>query len=125
MKIKHFNLPFAVRLYKALGDESRIRILNLLAKAGPLCISDLELILGFTQTKTSRQVAYLKNAGLLMSLKKDQRVFCAVKEELSDLLSKLTGYSDRDSTLTTDFSTYKALHSNRELAAHSFDRLLK
>lgn len=122
MKIKHFSHSFAVRLYKALGDESRIRILYLLIKAGPLCISDLELILGFTQTKTSRQVAYLKNAGVLMSFKKDQRVFCKVKEELFEFMVKLLGYSDKDPVLKSDFETYKVLHSNRELAVHSFDR---
>lgn len=52
-------------VFKALADESRLRILNLLFRSGELCVCDIERITGFTQTKVSRHLSYLRNAGLL------------------------------------------------------------
>jgi ArsR family transcriptional regulator, arsenate/arsenite/antimonite-responsive transcriptional repressor len=54
-------------VFKALSDESRLRILNLLFISGELCVCDIESTTGFTQTKVSRHLLYLKNAGLLDS----------------------------------------------------------
>jgi ArsR family transcriptional regulator len=54
-------------VFKALADGSRLRILNLLFKSGELCVCDVESVTGFTQTKVSRHLLYLKNAGLLDS----------------------------------------------------------
>ncbi|MDX1904672.1 MAG: metalloregulator ArsR/SmtB family transcription factor, partial [Thermonemataceae bacterium] len=64
MRVKHFNLTVGSQIFKAFSDESRIRIMYLLFKNKEMCISDLELILDFTQTKISRHLIYLKNAGL-------------------------------------------------------------
>jgi ArsR family transcriptional regulator len=56
-----------VIVFKALGDEARLRILNLLFRTGELCVCDIEATTGFTQTKVSRHLLYLKNAKLLDS----------------------------------------------------------
>jgi ArsR family transcriptional regulator len=53
------------QLFKALSDASRLRILNLLFHSGELCVCDIESVMGFTQTKVSRHLAYLKRAGLV------------------------------------------------------------
>jgi ArsR family transcriptional regulator len=54
-------------VFKALSDEARLRILNLLFRTGELCVCDIEATTGFTQTKVSRHLSYLRNAGLLDS----------------------------------------------------------
>ena len=54
----------AVQVFKALADATRLRILNLLAR-GELCVCDIMKILEIGQSKTSRHLAYLKNAGLV------------------------------------------------------------
>ena len=54
-----------VELFKALADESRLRILNLLVNAGELCVCDIQKILRFSQPKVSRHLTYLKHAGLV------------------------------------------------------------
>ena len=54
-----------VKLFKALSDESRLRILNLVFHVNELCVCDIQRVLGFTQTKVSRHLSYLKNAGIL------------------------------------------------------------
>lgn len=52
-------------LFKALSDVSRLRILNLLFHSGELCVCDIESVMGSTQTKVSRHLAYLRRAGLV------------------------------------------------------------
>jgi len=56
------------RLFKALSDETRLRILHLLTY-GELCVCDLMEVLSLPQSTISRHMAYLKNAGLV----KDRR----------------------------------------------------
>jgi ArsR family transcriptional regulator len=53
-----------VPLFQALGDPTRLRILNLLA-AGELCVCYFVEILGDPQPKVSRHLAYLRHAGVV------------------------------------------------------------
>jgi ArsR family transcriptional regulator len=57
-------------VFKALSDDSRLRIINLLFYSGELCVCDIEEVMGFTQTKVSRHLAYLRKAGLVDDRKK-------------------------------------------------------
>ena len=52
-------------VFKALSDESRLRILNLILRSGEICVCDIEAITGFTQTKTSRHLSYLRGVELV------------------------------------------------------------
>ena len=52
-------------VFKALSDESRLRIISLLFFSGELCVCDIEDVMGCTQTKVSRHLAYLRRAGLV------------------------------------------------------------
>ena len=52
-------------MFKAFADETRLRILNLLARNKELCVCDIQAILGSSQPKVSRHLAYLRNAGLV------------------------------------------------------------
>ena len=56
--------PDLVTLFQALGDRTRLRILNLLA-AGELCVCYFVEILGEAQPKISRHLSYLRRAGLV------------------------------------------------------------
>lgn len=116
MRLKHFNLVFGSQIFKAFSDESRVRILHLLFQNKEMCISDMELVLEFTQTKTSRHLIYLKNAGLANTRKVDQWVYYYLKDEVSDIINQLFKYLEKDSTLMKDQENYLTLYSNRELA---------
>ncbi|AYA37380.1 transcriptional regulator [Hymenobacter oligotrophus] len=118
MRLKHFSVAFGLSLYKAMGDESRVRILHLLWRNQEMCISDLEQVLDFTQTKTSRQLSYLKNAGLVNFRRLDNWMFYFIKDEVVDLLQQQLSYMERDPQLVKDQKTYDTLWSNRELAAY-------
>jgi ArsR family transcriptional regulator len=54
------------RVFKALGDAHRVRIVNLLANApGPVCVCDLTPELGLSQPTVSFHLKKLVQAGLL------------------------------------------------------------
>jgi ArsR family transcriptional regulator len=71
-------------LFKALADESRLRILNLLFELGELCVCDIESTLGFTQTKVSRHMNYLTRAGLTQDRKQGRWVLYRIARPKSD-----------------------------------------
>lgn len=52
------------QFFKALSDETRLRILALLG-SGELCVCDLMAVLDLPQSTVSRHLAYLRNTGLV------------------------------------------------------------
>jgi ArsR family transcriptional regulator len=118
MRLKNISLNYGLRIFKALSEEPRVRILHLLMQNKELSISDLELILDFTQTKTSRHLIYLKNAGLQGSRRTDQWMFYYILEEYLEILQQIFKLIQKDANLTKDQETYEILKSNRELAAN-------
>lgn len=54
----------ATAIYKALSDETRLRLLNLLSE-GSLCVCHLQEILDQPQARVSKQLGYLKRQGLV------------------------------------------------------------
>ena len=51
--------------FKALSDETRLRIMALLIENEELCVCDFVGTLGETQSKVSRHLRYLYHAGLV------------------------------------------------------------
>src|SRR5215831_14450433 len=51
-------------LFKALADETRLRILGLLL-TGEVCVCDIHESLRIPQSKASRHLAYLRRSGLV------------------------------------------------------------
>ncbi len=122
MRLKNFSLFLGTQIFRAFADESRVRILFLLHNNSELSISDIEQILDFTQTKTSRHMIYLKNAGLVSPRKKDQWVFYALKDEVKDIVNQIFQFLSKDQVLINDLETYQILYSNRELAVNKIQR---
>jgi ArsR family transcriptional regulator, arsenate/arsenite/antimonite-responsive transcriptional repressor len=54
------------QFFRALGDETRVRIVALLAH-GELCVCHVQEALGLAQPTASRQLAILKQAGIVQS----------------------------------------------------------
>jgi len=69
----------SVQLFKALADETRLRILNLLAH-GELCVCEIEQALEIGQSKASRHLAYLRNAGLVTDRREGPWMYYAVAD---------------------------------------------
>jgi ArsR family transcriptional regulator len=60
------------QIFKAFADENRIRILHLLTLCKEICVCDIESALDMPQSKVSRHLSYLKNAGLIDSRREGQ-----------------------------------------------------
>lgn len=60
-------------LFKALADDTRLRIIGLL-QAGEICVCDIHGSLGLPQPTVSRHLAYLRRAGLVQGRKDGQWV---------------------------------------------------
>lgn len=57
--------PFRIeRFFAALADETRLRLLNLMGEQ-EICVCYFVEILGQSQPKVSRHLAYLRNAGMV------------------------------------------------------------
>jgi len=72
--------------------------------------------LDYTQTKVSRHLIYLKNAGLVSFKRVDNWAFYYLKEETVDFVGQIFSYLEKDALLQKDLEVYKVLYSNRELA---------
>lgn len=95
-----------VRIFKALSEDSRLRIVSLFVNGDNLCVCEVEAILGMTQSNVSRHLSVLKNSGVLMSYRKAQwtyyrlnKTFISENRELWEYLKRKfaeskTFYSD-------------------------------
>ena len=52
-----------VQLFKALADETRLRIISLLLTEGELCVCDVIAALQLPQSTISRHLSYLRKTG--------------------------------------------------------------
>lgn len=72
-------------IFKALSDETRLRILKLLEQ-GELCVCDIVAALGSTQPKVSFHLAALKDAGFLRDRKEGKWTHYRLDD--SDMLAR-------------------------------------
>ncbi len=70
-----------IKILKALADETRMRLLNLLYDK-KLCVCELEESLGLNQTNVSRHLNKLKDAGILQSEKRAQFVLHFIDQDI-------------------------------------------
>lgn len=69
-----------IDVLKALSDETRLRILNLLYEK-ELCVCDIMETLQISQAKASRHLIYLKNAGLVKDRKYAQWAYYSMSKD--------------------------------------------
>jgi len=70
-----------IEILKILGDENRIRILNIL-KENPLCVCEIESILDLNQSNVSRHLMRLNSSKLIKNYKKAQFTYYTLNDEL-------------------------------------------
>jgi len=58
------SLKELTKIFKALGDRNRFRIVKMLQKR-PLCVCEIREVLDISQPAVSRHLNILKNAGLI------------------------------------------------------------
>ena len=90
------------QIFKALGDETRLRIMSLLLDGQELCVCDIMAALDLPQSTVSRHLSYLRNAGLVGDRRQGIWMNYTINKEktgpasaLSDLLSALLSEQDQ------------------------------
>lgn len=78
-------------IFKALSDETRLRILSLLWD-NEMCVCEIEACLGLSQSNASRHLTALKNAGILTSYKQAQWAHYKLSDTFCLENKELTGY---------------------------------
>ena len=72
-----------IEVFKALGDETRLRILKLLLKR-ELCVCELEAALDLPQSKVSRHLTVLRAPGLVEDRREGVWIFYSLFKPQND-----------------------------------------
>jgi DNA-binding transcriptional ArsR family regulator len=67
-------------IFRALGDPTRVRILDALSRA-ELCVCDIATLLSLTESAVSHQLRLLRSLRLVRSRRAGRRVFYALDDE--------------------------------------------
>lgn len=103
-------------LFKTFADETRLRILNLLAH-GDLCVSCMTKVLNISQPKASRHLAQLRYTGLVEFRREGVKVFYSLPERTEHKFQSLLlghlikGYFKEIPVLREDLERAKKLKS--------------
>ena len=92
------------RVFKALSDETRLRLLSLLAEQGPdgaLCVGALSRRLGVSQSAVSQHLGALRMAGLVVDQRRGYFVHYRVnRARLAEYLDQARASLGGESTRT-------------------------
>ena len=82
-------------LYRALGDETRLRMIGLMAELGPVPVKTLSARVGLSQPLISWHLRILRLAGIVDTERQGRTVICRLRtdafEELHDAEGRLIG----------------------------------
>ncbi|OBS09302.1 metalloregulator ArsR/SmtB family transcription factor [Acidihalobacter prosperus] len=70
------------RFFRALSDQTRLRCLVLMQRAGELCVCELTEALDMVQPKISRHLASLREAGVVADRRDGLWVFYRLHDDL-------------------------------------------
>lgn len=82
------NIEKKARFYHALGDKTRLEIIQYLLKEKCKCICHIADYIKKDQSTIFRHIEILKNVGLIETKKENKFLFCCIKnkEKLKRLL---------------------------------------
>ena len=93
------------RVFRALGDETRLRIVALLTH-GELCVCHIEQALELSQPNASRQLGILKSAGIVDSRRDGTWVYYFLADQQHAAVERVLG------TLVTTFGAERILRAD-------------
>jgi ArsR family transcriptional regulator len=102
MKKQAFNVE---RFFQALGDNTRLRLLNLIGDR-EICVCYFVEILGGPQPKISRHLAYLRNAGIVAARREGKwmqyRIVMPPHIGAAQILKQTLGWLKEDKAMQAD-----------------------
>jgi ArsR family transcriptional regulator len=86
------NEKETIKILKALGDETRLKIIKYLLN-GEKCVCEIFPHIKRTQSTTSIQLSVLEKAGIVESKRKGKKVFYKIKDYRICNVFKALGYA--------------------------------
>ena len=80
-----------IQIMKAIGDETRLRIINLLSK-GELCVCEIEQLMEINQSNASRHLNKLITTKLIKNEKRALYVYYKMNDEMLNEFSFLRDF---------------------------------
>ncbi|WP_432664383.1 metalloregulator ArsR/SmtB family transcription factor [Wukongibacter baidiensis] len=120
-----------IDIFKALGDENRLRIFNLLSRQ-KLCVCELEVLLQIKQSNLSRHLNKLKTEKIIISEKVSQWVYYSIDERFMNekrafydwVLLEIKG-QNKHSEDVKRLNRYKANNFNCNEIKNNLDKVLQ
>lgn len=95
----------ASKIYKALGEPNRLKIIKLLINNGEICACKLLEIVNCRQSTLSHHLSKLEECGLLRSRREKKNIFYSCdKVVLNEAVSFLTDVCDECAKIKDDVS---------------------
>lgn len=69
-----------IKVFRALSDETRVRMLKLLLEKKSLCVCEVMQALNITQTRASRNLGILEEAGFVVSERRGSWVHYSINK---------------------------------------------
>ncbi len=82
---------YVIDMFKALSEESRLRILSILLE-NEMCVCEIEACLLMTQSNASRHLMALKKCGILDSYKQAQWAYYRISDKFKEEHKELWEY---------------------------------
>ncbi len=102
MKKANFNVE---RFFQALGDKTRLRLLNLMGDQ-EVCVCYFVEILGDPQPKISRHLAYLRSAGIVAARREGKwmhyRIVMPAHNGAAQILRQALGWLKEEKAMQAD-----------------------
>lgn len=89
--LSHEEAEATATLFRALADPARVRLVNILAACGQVCVCELTEPLGLSQPTVSHHLKKLTDAGLLEREQRGRWAYFSIKE---DAMARLAGLAD-------------------------------
>ncbi len=95
-----------VKLFKALSDPNRLRILKML-QSKPLCVCEITTVLKLATSTVSKHLSVLKQSGFINETKNGKWIDYSINirpgdQRVSSILSSLDFWIDDDETIIKD-----------------------
>jgi DNA-binding transcriptional ArsR family regulator len=95
-KLNEENPLDVAKIFKALSDDTRIKIAYALAVENELCVCDVANIVGSTTATASHHLRLLRNLGLAKYRKEGKLVFYSLDDDHVKMLIKLAFEHQRE-----------------------------
>ncbi|SCI16410.1 MULTISPECIES: ArsR/SmtB family transcription factor [unclassified Romboutsia] len=98
------------KVFKALSDETRLKILVLASKRN-ICQKGISKLLGISDSAVSQHIKILKDVGILKGIKEGYFVFYTIDKEIFDQCISFIKFIKNDSVEDIlEYNEFKEIH---------------